>query len=112
MAMDGTHSSLADLTRYSKTHPVFIMFHMPSCGHCQRAKPAFLQAARETVGTPFRFVLVDCAINMAAATQAKIDAFPTFKLYAGKRTYDYTGDRTARSFVSWLCQTGKYRAAR
>ena len=71
---------------------------IPTCGPCQRIRPAFERMARERVST--LFVGVDAAAsaeNRALAQSAAVRAFPTFHFYVGmRRVAELTGADEAR----------------
>jgi thioredoxin 1 len=71
---------------------------IPTCGPCQRIRPAFERMARERVSV--LFVGVDAAAsaeNRALAQSAAVRAFPTFHFYVGmRRVAELTGADEAR----------------
>ena len=71
---------------------------IPTCGPCQRIRPAFERMARERVSA--LFVGVDAAAsaeNRALAQSAAVRAFPTFHFYVGmRRVAELTGADEAR----------------
>lgn len=75
----------------------FVMYMAPWCGHCQKTKPAFHEAASKCPKTVF--IMMDCDAHMKNEEAMKkhgIEGFPTMKLYKdGKHTGSYSGDRSA-----------------
>ena len=71
---------------------------IPTCGPCQRIRPAFERMARERVSV--LFVGVDAAAsaeNRALAQRAAVRAYPTFHFYVGmRRVAELTGADESR----------------
>jgi thioredoxin 1 len=71
---------------------------IPTCGPCQRIRPAFERMARERVSV--LFVGVDAAAsaeNRALAQSAAVRAYPTFHFYVGmRRVAELTGADESR----------------
>jgi protein disulfide-isomerase-like protein len=79
-----------------------VEFYAPWCGHCRSLAPNWEKAARRLNGL-VRVGAVDCEQNRALAQEYNIQAFPTIKLFTGrKRTterrqpLDYHGGRSLK----------------
>jgi protein disulfide-isomerase-like protein len=82
-----------------------VEFYAPWCGHCRSLAPNWEKAARRLNGL-VRVGAVDCEQNRALAQEYNIQAFPTIKLFTGrKRTterrqpLDYHGGRSLKDIV-------------
>lgn len=74
------------------------------CGHCQKCKPAFAQAARMST-VPFFLVNIEKVFNQEQMKQYGIEGFPTFLLFSkGQVLKTHTGGRSASDFAQFAAQ--------
>lgn len=85
----------------------FTMYYADWCGHCQQAKPGFTEfASKGTVNVNG----VDCTIRMISPENEpdkvkgkNIKGYPSFLLETvDGKTVEYTGERTADGYMSFL----------
>jgi thiol-disulfide isomerase/thioredoxin len=85
----------------------FTMYYADWCGHCQTAKPEFMEFSKKgviTIGGQ------DCKIRMIspekepdAAKGKNIKGFPSFLLETvDGKTVEYTGERNTAGYISFL----------
>ena len=81
----------------STTGNVFVKFYAPWCGHCKALAPTWEALAKSD--PPIRntlFAKVDCTGNGdKVCARFKVRGFPTLKLFAHGKMYDYSGSRDA-----------------
>eukprot|EP00960_Hanusia_phi_P039623 753955-Hanusia_phi.AAC.5 len=83
-----------------------IQFMAPWCGHCQRLKPEWEDAANQLAGE-FKLGVVDATAETGLAGQYSVQGYPTIKLFKGdnggkKIPVDYNGGRTASDIVQFV----------
>lgn len=85
----------------------FTMYYADWCGHCQQAKPAFLEfASKGTVKVGDK----ECEIRLIspekepeAAKGKVIKGFPTFMLETvDGKTVEYSGERTVDGYMAFI----------
>jgi thiol-disulfide isomerase/thioredoxin len=83
----------------------FIMYAVDWCGHCQKAKPAFMElgSSIKTNGATVSCMIVN-PDKEPSKVRSKVDGFPTIHLYdaEGKLVKEYRGSRTKEDFVKFL----------
>ncbi|EKX40413.1 hypothetical protein GUITHDRAFT_164660 [Guillardia theta CCMP2712] len=83
-----------------------VQFMAPWCGHCQRLKPEWEDAANQLAGE-FKLGVVDATAETGLAGQYGVQGYPTIKLFKsdndGKKIpVDYNGGRTASDIVQYV----------
>ena len=91
-----------------KDNQGIIMFKTEWCGHCQRAKPEFSNAA-DILGKSFPIATIDCDENKYAPRMAGVSGYPTIKFIDrnGKISGDYEGDREVGPILQVICDKAK-----
>mmetsp|Transcript_11091 Transcript_11091/g.23921 ORF Transcript_11091/g.23921 Transcript_11091/m.23921 type:complete len:457 (+) Transcript_11091:59-1429(+) len=81
---------------------VFVEFYAPWCGHCQRLKPDWIEAATELKGK-VKVAAVDCTAHQSACGQFGVRGYPTIKFFGTDKQNpeDYQAGRDAGSIVSF-----------
>lgn len=83
-------------------------FYAPWCGHCKKLAPIYDELAKK-VGEQHNIAKIDCTIEKGLASRFGIQGFPTIKFLKDGKVYDYNGQRTVDSFVTYL--SGGYSTA-
>ena len=91
----------------SKTKGLFVLFYVPWCGHCQRAKPAFNKLMRENKFRNIKLQALNCEENPAIAKQMNIKGFPTYYYFPdgviGRQSaIKYDGGRSKEEMENFL----------
>ncbi|KAF2074110.1 hypothetical protein CYY_004595 [Polysphondylium violaceum] len=87
-----------------------VMFYSPNCGHCEKMKPAYAQAAdivsKSESGV---FAALDCTNNKEICDKIDIKGFPTLYFFKdGKRDEStYRGDRSKQNLLDYFNQKSK-----
>jgi protein disulfide-isomerase-like protein len=78
----------------------FIEFYAPWCGFCQRLEPLWEEFATESVGTDVNVAKVNCDEHRMLCRRFDVGGFPTLKLIANQKLYDYPeeGNRDVEAF--------------
>lgn len=85
--------------RFEVNNGKLIMFYADWCGHCKKAKPAFISLVSQM---PDRAEMVDCT-SKEVASQYGIRGFPTYRYYTNNDTYeDYKGGRDLDAMVAYI----------
>ncbi|XP_078376471.1 putative protein disulfide-isomerase A4 isoform X1 [Oculina patagonica] len=87
-----------------KKKHVLVMFYAPWCGHCKKAKPELMDAAKHDVeNTKVAYAAVDCTKHTAVCNQYEVQGYPTFRYFNyGKKDFKYTGGRVAKDFIQFM----------
>lgn len=85
---------------------VLVMFYAPWCGHCQRMKPAYGEAAK-VVNTENKvdgqLAAVDCTTNPSTCRQHSITGYPTLKYFKNSvKDQDYDGGREKEEIIKFM----------
>jgi protein disulfide-isomerase-like protein len=82
-----------------------VEFYAPWCGHCRNLAPTWEKAARRLEGI-VRVGAVDCEKHRALAQEYGVQAFPTIKLFSGRKgtnnrqhPTEYRGGRSLKDIV-------------
>lgn len=80
--------------------PALVAFTMAGCGHCERMKPAFAEAASKA---KIALALLDKSnCSDALLRKYNVQGFPTILLFrSGEVAQAYNGDRSVDSFVKF-----------
>jgi len=83
-----------------------IQFMAPWCGHCQRLKPEWEEAAKKLAGD-YKLGIVDATQESALAQRYDIKSYPTIKHFkrgadGRKEAGDYNGGRVAQDIVQYV----------
>eukprot|EP01022_Parablepharisma_sp_SALTPOND_P034056 TRINITY_DN903_c0_g1_i1.p1 TRINITY_DN903_c0_g1~~TRINITY_DN903_c0_g1_i1.p1 ORF type:complete len:787 (-),score=117.38 TRINITY_DN903_c0_g1_i1:33-2393(-) len=95
----------ANYKDFLSSHPlVLLKLFAPWCGHCKKMAPEFEKAAEFAISSkkPYALAEIDCDKNIQAARHFNITRYPTIKLIKNGTPSDYSGDRSAESFVQFL----------
>ncbi|KAG5674681.1 hypothetical protein PVAND_004633 [Polypedilum vanderplanki] len=75
-----------------------VEFFAPWCGHCKSLAPEYKKAAKALKGV-VKVGAVDCDQHKELAGQFNIRGFPTIKIFTGKQSTDYQGQRDAKGIA-------------
>lgn len=75
-----------------------IEFFAPWCGHCKSLAPEYKKAARALKGV-VKVGAVDCDEHKDIAGKYGVQGFPTIKIFTGKDSAPYNGERTAKAIA-------------
>lgn len=87
-----------------KKKHVLVMFYAPWCGHCKKAKPEFMEAAKnDAENSKVAYAAVDCTVHRSVCTQFDVQGYPTFRYFNyGKKDFKYVGGRVAKDFIEFM----------
>ncbi|EDO41376.1 predicted protein, partial [Nematostella vectensis] len=87
-----------------KKKHVLVMFYAPWCGHCKKAKPELMSAAKHHKDkNKIAYAAVDCTKEMAVCQQFGVEGYPTFRYFNyGKNDFKYTSGREAKDFIQFM----------
>lgn len=102
--LDLTAANFAELV-YDNPSVVLVAFAAPWCGHCQRLRPEWEEAAAKLSGSGAELGWVDATVETSLAAQYNVRGYPTIKVFPGGRktsadAFDYPGERTAAGIVA------------
>jgi len=80
------------------------MFYAPRCGHSKKAKPHFMNAAKQLADdSKVMFSAVDCTKHQKLCQSHDVSGYPTFKYVSyGKNFEKYTGGREEIDFINFM----------
>lgn len=83
----------------SESDSVYIVeFFAPWCGHCKSLAPEYKKAAKALKGV-VKVGAVDCDEHKDIAAKYGVSGFPTIKIFTGKDSTAYNGERTAKAIA-------------
>ncbi|KAK2570032.1 Protein disulfide-isomerase A5 [Acropora cervicornis] len=87
-----------------KKKHVLVMFYAPWCGHCKKAKPEFMDAAKhDAENSKIAYAAVDCTVQTSVCNQYDVNGYPTFRYFNyGKKDFKYMGGREAKDFMQFM----------
>ncbi|CAH3172769.1 unnamed protein product [Porites evermanni] len=87
-----------------KKKHVLVMFYAPWCGHCKKAKPEFMDAAKHFAdNNKIEYAAVDCTVHTSVCSKFDVQGYPTFRYFNyGKKDFKYTGGRVAEDFIQFM----------
>ncbi|CAH0592199.1 unnamed protein product [Chrysodeixis includens] len=86
-----------------------VEFYAPWCGHCKNLIPEYKKTARALKGI-VKVGALDADQHKSFASQFGVTGFPTIKVFTGKKSNPYKGQRTAESFVDVALKAAKDKA--
>jgi len=75
-----------------------VEFYAPWCGHCKSLAPHYKKAATALKGV-VKVGAVDCDEHKDLAGKFGVQGFPTIKIFTGKDSTAYNGERTAKAIA-------------
>eukprot|EP01102_Stenamoeba_stenopodia_P000332 TRINITY_DN10311_c0_g1_i1.p1 TRINITY_DN10311_c0_g1~~TRINITY_DN10311_c0_g1_i1.p1 ORF type:complete len:256 (-),score=62.25 TRINITY_DN10311_c0_g1_i1:125-841(-) len=97
---DSNFEALTQASTGATTGDWFIEFYAPWCGYCKRLAPVWEDLAKELQGK-IVVAKVDADKNSGLRNRFEIKGFPTLKFFRQGVYYNYTGDRSLASLVSF-----------
>lgn len=87
-----------------KKKHVLVMFYAPWCGHCKKAKPEFMDAAKhDAENSKIAYAAVDCTVQTSVCNQYDVNGYPTLRYFNyGKKDFKYMGGRKAKDFMQFM----------
>lgn len=83
--------------------PSLVMFFAPWCGHCQHAKPMYIEVAHTLAQSHIPCYALNCDQYGKKASAYGIQGYPTFALVNHKKVAEkYEGDRDTSDLVAWV----------
>lgn len=79
-------------------HVWIVEFFAPWCGHCVALAPEYKKVAKALKGV-VKVGSVDCDEHKDMAGKFSVQGFPTIKIFTGKSSTDYQGERSAKAIV-------------
>jgi len=84
-----------------------VMFYAPWCGHCKRAKPAYVEAAADVKSQgKGSLAAVDCTVHKDLCSKYGVKGFPTIQYFKGGKYDKYSGGRTKEDFTNFMLSGG------
>jgi len=87
----------------------FVKFYAPWCGHCKRLAPIWNELSTEVADVDnaekypgFNIAKLDCTSNLAVCERFGVTGYPSLKLFANRKLYEYTGRRELDAFRDFL----------
>ncbi|KAH7459772.1 hypothetical protein PRIC1_011033 [Phytophthora ramorum] len=77
----------------------FIKFYAPWCGHCKKLAPT-IDELSEASGD-VRVAKVDCTTERSVCERFSVGSYPTLKVVAQGKSYDYNGRRDVPAMVAF-----------
>ena len=77
-----------------KNKNLVVMFSVDWCGHCQRLKPIFKNAAEQNSNNNIQYAHVDCEKEKNLAEMCNINGFPQIKKIS---VNDFNDERTVEN---------------
>ncbi|EGT53613.1 hypothetical protein CAEBREN_31752 [Caenorhabditis brenneri] len=75
-----------------------VEFYAPYCGHCKNLVPEYKKAAKLLKGIA-AVGAIDATTQQGIPSEYSIKGYPTIKIFAGKKSIDYNGPRTAKGIA-------------
>eukprot|EP00812_Abedinium_dasypus_P012201 NODE_572_length_1472_cov_565.161609.p1 GENE.NODE_572_length_1472_cov_565.161609~~NODE_572_length_1472_cov_565.161609.p1 ORF type:complete len:326 (-),score=120.56 NODE_572_length_1472_cov_565.161609:478-1416(-) len=79
-----------------------ISFHAPWCGHCKKLVPEFEGAAGALKDSGVKLASVDATVEVALASQYKVQGFPTIIWFEEGLQKQYEGTQSQDAMVEWV----------
>ena len=74
------NSSILFAAYYPQSFFHVVMFYVPWCGHCKKAKPEFVEAADHFKDNrKVYFAGIDCTEHRKSCSQYDVTGYPTFR---------------------------------
>jgi len=89
--------------------PIFRMFYADWCGHCQQAKPGFIEFKNEIEangnkidGKVIKIVLHNADTEKDLVKKYEVQGFPTFILSYNGQNYKFDGNRDKAGYLGFI----------
>lgn len=88
-----------------------VKFYAPWCGHCKKLAPTYDEVSTDPrlEGTDVHVAKVDCTAERSVCERLSVSSYPTLKVVAHGKYYDYPGARDVDSMVSFALEGYKVR---
>lgn len=100
----GEHAAAASAD--APTGPTMVEYYAASCHHCKDLNPAWEKASHDATGVTWQ--QKEClddkwqpGKDFDECNKAQVEGYPTIKMVANGKTYEYDGDRSADSLVQF-----------
>ncbi|CAI5747416.1 unnamed protein product [Peronospora destructor] len=107
----GTQADPVALTEATFDHETsrgvwFIKFYAPWCGHCKKLAPLIdeLSKTDSLSGTDVYVAKVDCTTEQSVCERFSVGSYPTLKVVADGKSYDYNSRRDVPSMVAFATE--------
>uniref|UniRef100_A0AAV1U5J3 Thioredoxin domain-containing protein n=1 Tax=Peronospora matthiolae TaxID=2874970 RepID=A0AAV1U5J3_9STRA len=102
------HAAPVSLTEATFDHETstgvwFIKFYAPWCSHCKQLAPTIdaLSTAKELRDTDVHVANVDCTTERSVCERFSVGSYPTLKVVAHGKSYDYNGRRDVPTMATF-----------
>ena len=89
--------------------PLFRMFYADWCGHCQAAKPGFIEFQKEVEtagnkvdGKEIKIVMHNADTEKELVKEFGVEGYPTFILSFNGQNYKYDGSRDKAGYLGFI----------
>ncbi|OWZ10235.1 Protein disulfide-isomerase domain [Phytophthora megakarya] len=84
----------------------FVKFYAPWCGHCQKLAPTIdeLSEAEGLGDKDVHVAKVDCTREKSVCERFSVASYPTLKVVAAGKSYDYNGRRDVASMLAFATE--------
>ncbi|CAI5745736.1 unnamed protein product [Peronospora destructor] len=111
LTFHGTHADPVALTEATFDQETsrgmwFIKFYAPWCGHCKKLAPLIdeLSKTDSLSGTDVYVAKVDCTTEQSICERFSVGSYPTLKVVADGKSYDYNSRRDVPSMVAFATE--------
>ena len=83
---------------------VFVKFYAPWCGHCKKMAPGYAKLGKRMLdeNSNIKIAKLDATVHKEAATEHKVQGFPTLKFFINGSPVDYQGAREEDAIYNWI----------
>jgi thioredoxin domain-containing protein 5 len=111
LALPATQAAPVALTEATFDHQTssgvwFVKFYAPWCGHCKKLAPTIdeLSEADGLAEQDVHVAKVDCTTERSVCERFSVGSYPTLKVVAAGKSYDYNGRRDVPAMVAFLTE--------